>query len=235
MTVTLRSGTPSSGKSYMSITDIWSWLHSGRLVIANFDVNFSKRDLARGYDKRFFHYPNSELTVEALLVFAIEHGMVQAMKEEQCLVVIDEAGGRFNVAENKSEIGEWKDFFSQHAKLGYSFVLVAQKDKMINKQILSMVEYEIKHRKVNRYKFFKHLPFTLFVSIRYWYVNKQREGADYDFYMKKIANRYNRYKMFDGFKLSSALLSKINDLQANIGDGYTVPISAISTSNEDEK
>ncbi|MDR3289443.1 MAG: hypothetical protein LBT22_08455 [Peptococcaceae bacterium] len=228
--ISLRSGTPSSGKSYTAIIDIWRALYEKKFVIANFDVIFSPRDLKRGYDKRFFYLENQELTVNNLLVFAIEHDLVKNMRESQCLVVIDEAGGRFNAADAKKDISEWKDFFSQHAKLGFDILLIAQKDRMINRDVLGFIEYEIKHRKVNRFKFFRYLPksITLFVAIKFWYVNKQREGSEFFLYSKRISGRYNRYKMFDGFKLSSALLQKIDNITSSLDDSYNVPISAIS-------
>lgn len=234
MTVKLRTGTPSSGKSYTSILDIWDYLYKGKLVIANFDVNFSSRDKKRGYDRRFFYVPNKKLTVEYLIVFALEHGLIEKMQEDQCLVVIDEAGGRFNVVQSKkSDIEEWGDFFSQHAKLGFSFVLIAQKDRMINRQILGMVELEIKHRKVNSFGKFKFLPFTWFVAIEYWYVAKARVKADFFFYTKRVARRYNRFKMFEGFKLSDALLAKVNNLHADLAKSYQAPITVISNNNDE--
>lgn len=235
MTISLRTGTPSSGKSYTAIMDIWQALFQKKFVIANFDVRFSKRDIARGYDKLFFYFDNTNMTVNNLLVFAIQHDMVKNMRESQCLVVIDEAGGRFNVTETKKDIDEWKDFFSQHAKLGFDFTLIAQKDKMINRQILGFVEYEIKHRKVNRFKWFRFVPFTIFVAIKYWYVNKQREGSEFYLYSKRIANRYNRFKMFDGFKLSVALVKKVNDISASLEPGYNVPITAISQNIDNDR
>jgi len=235
MSIKLRSGTPSSGKSYTSIEDILTYLNKGKFVISNFPLLFTKRDLKRGYDKRFFHVPNKELTVEYLLIFAIEHGMIEACKEDQCLVVIDEAGGRFNVVQpKKSDIQEWADFFSQHAKLGFSFVLIAQKDRMINRGILPMIETEVKHRKVNNFKFFKYLPFTLFLDIEFWYVNKTRVSSQYHFYLPSVAKRYDRFKLFDGFKLSEALLKKITDIQAELPKGFSVPISAISSNSDEE-
>lgn len=235
MSIKLRSGTPSSGKSYTSIEDILTYLYKGKYVISNFALNFTARDLKRGYDKRFFYVPNKELTVEYLIIFAIEHGMIEAMQEDQTLVVIDEAGGRFNVVQpKKSDIQEWADFFSQHAKLGFSFVLIAQKDRMINRAILPMIETEVKHRKVNNFKWFKYLPFTLFLDIEYWYINKTKMQAHYHFYLKSVANRYNRFKLFDGFKLSEALLQKINNIQADLPTGFKVPITAISNNSDDE-
>lgn len=235
MAVYLSTGTPSSGKSYMSISTILDWLCKKKLVIANFELNFTKRDIKRGYDKRFFYIPNKDLTVEKLLMFALEHEMIQKEKEDQCLIVIDEAGGRFNVTQSKkSDIVEWEDFYSQHAKLGFSCLLIAQKDRMINKKILAFVENEYKHRKVNNYGPLKKLPFTIFCRVEYWYQLRSRVRADFILYTKNIARRYNRFKLFDGFRLSEALTKKIQNIQADIGQGYKIPAYVLASRNEND-
>src|SRR5690606_41054220 len=94
--ITLYSGTPGSGKSYHAIQLIWRCLSWNRYVIANFPIKFTKRVIKKGYDKRFFFWPNEEIPIENLIMFALERGMIEKAKESQCLVVIDEAGGRFN-------------------------------------------------------------------------------------------------------------------------------------------
>ena len=38
--------------------------------------------------------------------------------------------------------------FSQHRKLGYRVILIAQFDRMLDRQIRSVLEYEYIHRKV---------------------------------------------------------------------------------------
>lgn len=228
MSISLYSGTPGSGKSYNAIYQILWALRLKKIVIANFPMTFTKKEKKRGYDKRFFYMPNESITVESLVVFAIEHGMIEAKKESQCLVVIDEAGGRFNCRESlKSDRAEWIDFFSQYRKIGFYFILVAQNDRMIDKQIRGFVEYEIVHRKVNRFGPFKILPFTMFVAVQRWYVVKQKVSAEFILYHKSVSAHYDTYAMFTGFKLSQALLDKINDIRAPLPDSMQVPVSAI--------
>lgn len=228
MSISLYSGTPGSGKSYNAICQVLWALRLNKMVIANFPLKFSKKELQRGYDKRFYYIPNEEITVESMVIFAIEHGMIEAKKESQCLVVIDEAGGRFNCRESlKSDRAEWIDFFSQYRKIGYYFILVAQNDRMIDKQIRGFVEYEIIHRKVNRFGPFRILPFTLFVAVERWYVVKQKVGAEFMLFHKSVANHYDTYAMFTGFKLSQALLDKIADIRSPVPEAMTVPVTAI--------
>ncbi|ODA41064.1 zonular occludens toxin domain-containing protein [Desulfosporosinus sp. BG] len=228
MSISFYSGTPGSGKSYNAICQILWALRLNKMVIANFPIKFTDKEIKRGYDKRFFYLPNEQITVESLVVFAIEHGMIEKKKESQCLVVIDEAGGRFNCRESlKTDRAEWIDFFSQYRKLGYYFILVAQNDRMIDKQIRGFVEYEMIHRKVNRFGPFRILPFTLFVCVEKWYVVKQKVGAEFILYRKRIANRYDTYAMFTGFKLSQTLLDKITNIRAPVPLNQQVPVTAI--------
>ena len=230
--ITLYSGTPGSGKSYHAIQLILRCLGWGRLVIANFPIKFTKREIKKGYDKRFYYWTNEEITIENLIMFALEKGMIEKAKESQCLVVIDEAGGRFNCRDfAKSDRRNWIDFFSQHRKVGYDFLLVAQNDRMIDRQIRGYIETEKKHRKVNNFGPFSFLPFTLFVAVEHWYTAKQRVGAEYFIFRKKIADRYDSMRMFSGFTISPELIAKIEARRSGkdieVTDDMRVPIDSI--------
>jgi zona occludens toxin (predicted ATPase) len=208
--VTLYSGTPGSGKSLHLIELILRVLSWGKDVICNFPITFTEKEKKRGYDKRYYYMTNDQITVNTLLEFAIEHDYFEKRKESQCLVIIDEAGGRFNSRDYaNSDRSAWIDFFSQHRKAGFDFILVAQMDRMIDRQIRGFVETEKIHRKITNFGPFQILPFPVFVSIEYWYVAKHRVGADFFLFRKKIANRYDSFKMFEGFKLSKELLAKV--------------------------
>lgn len=208
--ITLYSGTPGSGKSYHAVALALRVLNSGRYVIANFPLKFKDKQIKKGYDKRFFYKPNEQITINELIYFAFEQEMIEKAKESQCLVIIDEAGGRFNCRDfGKSDRAEWIDFFSQHRKIGYDFVLVAQNDRMLDRQIRGYLETEIKHRKINNFGPFWILPFPVFVGVEYWYTAKQRVGSEFMLFRKKIANQYDSMKMFSGFKLSAEMLKKI--------------------------
>lgn len=233
--ITLYSGTPGSGKSFHLITVILRMLNKGRFVISNFPIKFTEKEKKRGYEERFFYVPNEEITIEYLIKFSIEKGMYQKKKESQCLVAIDEAGGRFNCRDFKnSNRAEWIDFFSQHRKLGYDFILVAQNDKMIDKQIRNLFEYEKKHRKINNFSIFEFLPFTVFVVIEYWYTIKQRLGAEFFMYRKSISNRYDSMKLFSGFKLSQEMLRKIENINSDTQEQLKTNINVIYTDKDEE-
>ena len=90
---------------------------------------------------------------------------------------------------------EWIKFFSQHRKLGYNFILVAHFDRMIDKQIRCLIEYEVAHMKINN--FFVLLPFTFFLAVERWYGQRMKTGHMTFPYRKKIAELYDSYAMFE--------------------------------------
>lgn len=236
MSISLYTGTPGSGKSYNAIHQILWALRLKKNVIANFPMKFSEKEIKRGYSDRFTYIPNESITVESLVIYAIESGMIEKKKESQTLVVIDEAGGRFNCRDyGKSDRAEWIDFFSQYRKIGFYFILVAQNDRMVDRQIRGFIEYEIVHRKVNRFGPFRILPFTCFVAIERWYVVKQKVGSEFMLFNKKVANHYDSMAMFSGFKLSEALLAKIKDIRAEVPETMKTSVTTIFTDGEKEK
>lgn len=210
MALQLYTGTPGSGKSLHLVREILLQLKLGKDVIANFPIRFTPKEIEKGYGERFFYKSNLNITVNSLLEHAIEHDYIEKKKESQCLVVIDEAGGRFNTRNvGATDRTEWIDFFSQHRKLGFDFILSCQGEKMIDRQIRTMIETEFVHRKVNNFGLFFLLPFALFVSIERWYVAKERVGSSFFRYKKKYGDRYDTMMLFEGFKMSPELLKKI--------------------------
>lgn len=231
--ITLYSGTPGSGKSYHVIVLILKILATGRLVVANFPMNFTEKQKKRGYAERYTYMDNNDITVRSLLMYAIKNGMLNKGKESQCLVVIDEAGGRYNCRDFKdSDRKEWIDFFSQHRKFGFDFVLVAQQDRMLDRQIRGYLEYEKKHRKVNNYGPFLVLPFKVFIAIEYWYTAKVRTGSEFMLFKKRIAMQYDSMRMFSGFTLTKEMMAMIDQAKAGIeieskNDAFDVPVTAL--------
>ena len=94
---------------------------------------------------KFIYMPNDGLTVDFLVKFARENH--DRRKEHQTLVVIDEAGIKFNCRmwQDKDRFG-WLNFLSQHRKFGYDIILISQADVMLDKQIRQFIEIEHNHR-----------------------------------------------------------------------------------------
>lgn len=214
--ITFFSGTPSSGKSYEAVQRVLTALRFKKHVICNFPMKFTDKEIKRGYQERFHFVPNNEFTIEMLLIYAIDNNMIQKKQENQVLVVYDEAGGKYNPKAPRADLAEWIDFFSQHAKIGFNIILVAQSRAMLDRQVYAMLEYEVKHRKINRFGplfLLSIFGITIFSSIEYWAQVREKVGVDFIIYRKSVAEHYDRFRMFDGFKLSEALMKKIKNMQ----------------------
>lgn len=97
---------------------------------------------------------------------------------------------------------DWIKFFSQHRKFGFNVILIAQSDKMLDKQIRSLIEYDVKHIKMNN-GFFFFLP-TSFLAVEKWYGQRMKLGSQVIWYHKRIAALYDSYALFDTMTDSSA-------------------------------
>ena len=196
----LYSGTPGSGKSYHAVADIRAKLarRDKNRVIANFPLGVSS--------EHFEYWDNSDICIASLVSYAQQYHVRGV--EGQCLVVIDEAQCIFNsrdwngkgiihsaLKRDPDSRMDWIKFFSQHRKLGFNIILIAQSDKMLDKQIRALIEYDVKHIKMNN-GFFFFLP-TSFLAVEKWYGQHMTLGRQVIWYRKRIAALYDSYAMFD--------------------------------------
>lgn len=196
----LYSGTPGSGKSLKMAQDIFRKLNKKGNVIANFPIDIDK--ISKGFFGKkkkigsFTYKNNMELTPEFLVNYAKENHVEN--KENQTLLCIDESQVLFNArAFNDKDRMQWIIFFSQHRKLGYNIILVAQMDRMLDRQIRGLIETEYKHRKINNFKAGNILPFSAFIQVEYWYGVKEKVGSHLFMYNKKYGSIYNTYQLFE--------------------------------------
>ena len=120
------------------------------------------------------------------------------------MAVIDECQIIFNCRDfGRKDRNAWVTFFSQHRKLGFNVILITQSDRMLDKQIRSLVEEEVKHRKLNNYgfggMFLTLFSFgrTWFIAINYWYGgNKLKLGYSVFPYRKRYSSLYDSYRLF---------------------------------------
>lgn len=191
------SGTPGSGKSLHVARDIYFRLNRNKKypnVIANFMIN---EKMIKNKKARFIYKDNSELTVEFLINYALENHKIGV--ENQTLVVVDECSVLWNSRswmKDKDRM-EWLKFFVQHRKFGYNFILIAQTDRQIDRQIRSIFEYEVKHRRVNNFKIGQLLPVPIFAAVTYWYGVNERLGVEFFAYRKKWGKFYDSYGTFE--------------------------------------
>lgn len=209
----LYSGTPGSGKSLDVASDIMKKLRRGKNVIANFPIDLDivrDKPLKRLFPKifknsvykigNFTYIDNSDLTPQKLVDYAKENH--KKGREGQTLIVIDESPTIFNPREYQNKDRPlWIKFFQLHRHLGYNVILVAQNDRLIDRQIRAFVEYDCKHRKANNYGnigfLFTILQLKLFVCVDYWYGVKEKCGIRFFTYKKLYSKLYDSYSAFD--------------------------------------
>lgn len=200
MSIQLYTGTPGSGKSFHAAKDIVRWMKRDRGLICNFPVN--EGFVGNKLKAHVEYWDNSELTAERLVAYALERHKIG--KEGQTLVVIDECQIIFNCRDfGRKDRNAWVTFFAQHRKLGFNVILITQSDRMLDRQIRSLVEEEIRHRKLNNYGFgggmlsLLTLGRTWFIAIQYWYGgNRLKLGQTVFPYRKRYSEVYDSYKLF---------------------------------------
>lgn len=195
----LYSGTPGSGKSLHTASVVYWTLRRGLPVISNFAINTGRIKRIKG---EFQEIENDNLKPDYLIDFSREYFQGRRVKEGTILLVIDECQLIFNAREwNIKGRNEWLSFFTQHRKYGYDVILVAQFDRMIDRQIRALIEYEQIHRKISNYgikgKILSAFCFgNLFVSVKVWYPMKEKVGSEFFVAHKKYYSLYDTFGSF---------------------------------------
>lgn len=201
--ISLYSGTPGSGKSLHAADRIVWAIRMRRPVVCNFDVNPDVVGKDR-YVRYFKYVENQDLKPGLLVDHSRQYFDGRPVKEDRILLVIDEAQLLFNAREwDHSGRKEWISFFTQHRKYGFSIILVAQFDRMLDRQLRSLIEYEYVHRKVSNFGWRGLLLSALllsprlFVSVKVWYPMKEKVGSDFFRFRRKYARLYDSYVDFN--------------------------------------
>lgn len=198
MTISLYSGTPGSGKSACATMRIYKRLKRKLPVIANYNLNQSI--LPNG--KLFTYVDNSRLTPGLLVKSAGDWFSSHRFGEDRILLVIDECQLLFNSREwQNTDRMQWLEFFSQHRKYGYAVILVAQFDKMVDRQFRALIEYEYIHRKVSNFGLAGWCLSLLFagrahVVVQRYYPLNQKVGSRFFIPSKKTFQLYDSYGTF---------------------------------------
>lgn len=212
--IELYTGFVGSGKSYCATRlacRIIDAKLSNQYVIANFPLlpkrkmfHFLHKKEEDKYKKndRFIFKNNDELTVDYLINKSLEKGWNE--KESSCLLIFDEASIPFNSRTfHQSDRMDWIKFLSQSRKFGYDVIFITQDARMIDRQIRSLCEFEVAHKKLNNMPLLGWLSLfklTIFAQVTYW------NGTNARFtrgqlrlirYSKKYAERYDTLKLFD--------------------------------------
>lgn len=199
MTIYLYSGTPGSGKSLHQARDIWYRGQNGKPVIVNFDVNTSSLK----HPDCIHTVYNEDLTPDYLERFSRSYFANHSFREGAIKLYIDESQLLFNAREwNSRGRKDWLRFFTQHRKFGYDVILVAQYDRMLDRQIRALIEYEYVHRKITNVGIWGWLFFAVtfggrFLCVKMWYPQSERVGREFVRPFKRYTSIYNTYALFD--------------------------------------
>jgi len=204
--IKIYTGTPGSGKSLHTMRIVIDYLKAGKNVIANFPIIEEKLKKSERKGK-FFYVENDDITVRFLYQFKAKYHTND--KENQTVLIIDEASIKFNCRESiKKDRLEFCTFFAQHRKFGYSVILVAQNLRQIDRQIRDLVELEIIHRKMNNISIFRILPFSLFIAVEKNVSIKQKNEHEMFLYNKRLGSLYDT---FYDFKLNDNEEIEVNE------------------------
>lgn len=193
----LYTGTPGSGKSYHAAQVVDRALHRKIPVIANFEVNQNPKR----HKGEYIYIDTLDMTPDFFMRYAEEH-FKPGRDEHQGIIIIDEAQIPFNSREglNRNRM-KWISFFSKHRHYFYDIILITQHDRMIDRQIRSLVETEYKHRKLTNFGAKGWLMIVIFhkmfVGVRYWYPIQEKVSAEFFNLSKRVCKLYDTFKRFD--------------------------------------
>lgn len=208
--ITCFTGVPGGGKSLHAAQEIKDAIEKkGIPVIANFDVNrpmLGRTLLKRRKMGEFVTVQNTDLEPGMLTAFSTEHYKTERFSEEGILLVIDEAQLLFNARTwNDRQRADWVYFFTNSRHFGYRVILICQFMEMLDKQIRSVVEIEVKHRNMSNFGLGgKALSLLvggkLFVCVTYYCGLSERVGVRYVF------GRRHLYKFYDSYDVEAFAL-----------------------------
>ena len=126
------------------------------------------------------------------------------MAEAQTLLVLDECQELFNPRSwNRSDRLSWCSFFREHRKYGYDVYLISQDDKVVDKQIRAIIQFEYVHRSLDNYKFLgRVMSFFMggkcFVWVKRIYGERRQKDAKVKSHF--FAGQQKYYDFYDSYK-----------------------------------
>lgn len=201
--ISLYTGTPGSGKSYHATERIDINLKRGVNVICNYLIKTNK-----SHKGDYVFLDNNEFSVQFLMEYAKEHHVLDKPVEHQTLIVIDEAAIIFPKKDyDKKKFYLWMMFLRLHRQLGFDIILITQNYKDVNSEVLGLVEYNFKHRKLTSFGLKGWMLVAVFhkrfISVKYWFVIDEK----CDSYMFDIRKRITR--LYDTFGMAKRLYGDV--------------------------
>ncbi len=197
--ISLYSGTPGSGKSLHCAQLVRAHLKYHTPVIGTFHIN---KDCLYKNSKYEYTYINIYSLSPAFLVAYAKNNkhLLKKHIEGSFLLVIDEAQRLFNSRTwNDKDRNDWITFFAEHRHLGFDIVLVSQNDRMLDRQIRALIEYEFVHRKLTQAGIMGKI-LSIFVGsfcyVKMWYPMKEKLSSAFFHAEKRLFNFYDSYEEF---------------------------------------
>lgn len=222
----LYSGTPGSGKSLHAAQTVRAHLKFHTPVIGTFHIN--KECLYKNSKYEYIYKNIYELTPQYLVQFAKDNRhLLKKHVESSFLLVIDEAQRLFNSRTwNNKDRNDWITFFAEHRHLGFDIILISQNDRMLDRQIRALIEYDFVHRKVSAAGI-KGKILSIFTGnfcyVKMWYPMKEKVSADFYRANKKLFDFYDSFEDF----------SEVEDEGSGVPSDETS--EEVSESTEEEK
>lgn len=197
--ISLYSGTPGSGKSLHAAQLVRNHLKFYSNVIGTFHIN--KNRLFKNSKFDYLYVNIYSLTPKFLVDYAKSHKQdLKRHIEGSFLLVIDEAQRLFNSRTwSNKDRNDWITFFAEHRHLGFDIVLIAQNDRMLDRQIRALIEYDYIHRKVSQFGIKGKLLsiFTgQFMYVKQWYPLHEKIDSAFFRADKRLFDFYDSFEEF---------------------------------------